>query len=202
MTNLQYAIMEAYRDNLLSPEVTVDMLEATQGELGPNVMTNLRLKKVKRFEDEVVAPAKNSNWWTSEHTAKVNAYLNKIKALYIGKSLNPDSTPRVDAAGRALNGLRVAIMCELPANKFKFVTSSDDYHAYSREAMKIKAEKDYLMSVIKEYPEDTKLYREHLKMSAKDPDVRKDYEWKLKETYHRKEVAKKKLASKYGIHVA
>lgn len=37
MTNLQYAIMEAYRDNLLSSEVAIDMLEAAQARLGPMV---------------------------------------------------------------------------------------------------------------------------------------------------------------------
>lgn len=58
MTNLQYAIMEAYRDNLLSSEVAIDMLEAAQARLGPNGMTDSYLKEVKKFEDEVVAPAK------------------------------------------------------------------------------------------------------------------------------------------------
>lgn len=86
MTNLQYAIMEAYRDNLLSPEITIGMLEAASGALVPYDMTDRYLKKVKYFEDSVVAPAKNRDWWTSEHTAKVNAYLSKIKAFYTGKS--------------------------------------------------------------------------------------------------------------------
>lgn len=49
MTNLQYAIMEAYRDNLLSPDVTMDMLEAAQARLGPNGMTDSYLKEVKKI---------------------------------------------------------------------------------------------------------------------------------------------------------
>ena len=50
MTNLQYAIMEAYRDNLLSPDVTMDMLEAAQARLGPNGMTDSYLKEVKNLK--------------------------------------------------------------------------------------------------------------------------------------------------------
>lgn len=50
MTNLQYAIMEAYRDNLLSPDVTMDMLEAAQSRLGPNGMTDSYLKEVKNLK--------------------------------------------------------------------------------------------------------------------------------------------------------
>lgn len=50
--------MEAYRDNLLSPEITIDMLEAAQGALVPYDMTDRYLKEVKEFEDKVVTPAK------------------------------------------------------------------------------------------------------------------------------------------------
>lgn len=202
MTNLQYAIMEAYRDNLLSPEITIGMLEAASGELGPNHNTDRYLKKVKEFEDEFITPAKNSNWWTSEHTAKVNAYLNKIKTLYIGKGLSSNNNSRENSAGSALNGIRVAIKFELPANKLKFITNRKDLLAYMDEARKIKAKKDFLMSRAKDgYNHDAALYRGVIKKLAKYPEDRKRYEDQLKSLYDQREAARKRLASEYGIHI-
>lgn len=215
MTNLQYAIMEAYRDNLLSPETTIDMLEAAKGALVPYDMTDRYLKKVKYFEDSVVAPAKNSDWWTSEHTAKVNAYLSKIKAFYTGKSaatLHEKSDE--DIGYTALTGLRYAIGCELPANKFKFITKQSDLDDYMEEAMRIKSEKDDLMKAASKdvYNRDVASYRELVKKvnACEYPEVRKKAEDKLKKLYgedglktlyDRREAAKKKLASVYGIHI-
>lgn len=215
MTNLQYAIMEAYRDNLLSPEITIDMLEAAKGALVPYDMTDRYLKKVKYFEDSVVAPAKNSDWWTSEHTAKVNAYLSKIKAFYTGKSaatLHEKSDE--DIGYTALTGLKYAISFELPANKFKFITKQSDLDDYMEEAMRIKSEKDHLMKVASKdvYNRDVASYRELVKKvnACEYPEVRKKAEDKLKKLYgedglktlyDRREAAKKKLASVYGIHI-
>ena len=216
MTNLQYAIMEAYRDNLLSPEITIDMLEAAQGALVPYDMTDRYLKKVKYFEDSVVAPAKNSDWWTSEHTAKVNAYLSKIKAFYTGKSaatLHEKSDE--DIGYTALTGLRYAIGCELPANKFKFITKQSDLDDYIEEAMRIKSEKDDLMRAASKdrYDREVATYRDVVKKlnACEYPEARKTVEAKLKKLYgedglktlsDRREAAKKKLASVYGIHIA
>ena len=215
MTNLQYAIMEAYRDNLLSPEITIDMLEAAQGALVPYDMTDRYLKKVKYFEDSVVAPAKNSNWWTSEHTAKVNAYLSKIKAFYTGKSaatLHEKSDE--DIGYTALTGLRYAIGCELPANKFKFITKQSDLDDYIEEAMRIKSEKDDLIRAASKdrYDREVATYRDVVKKlnACEYPEARKTVEAKLKKLYgedglktlsDRREAAKKKLASVYGIHI-
>ena len=215
MTNLQYAIMEAYRDNLLSPEITIDMLEAAQGALVPYDMTDRYLKKVKYFEDSVVAPAKNSDWWTSEHTAKVNAYLSKIKAFYTGKSaatLHEKSDE--DIGYTALTGLRYAIGCELPANKFKFITKQSDLDDYIQEAMRIKSEKDDLMRAASKdrYDREVATYRDVVKKlnACEYPEARKTVEAKLKKLYgedglktlsDRREAAKKKLASVYGIHI-
>lgn len=215
MTNLQYAIMEAYRDNLLSPEITIDMLEAAQGALVPYDMTDRYLKKVKYFEDSVVAPAKNNDWWTSEHTAKVNAYLSKIKAFYTGKSaatLHEKSDE--DIGYTALTGLRYAIGCELPANKFKFITKQSDLDDYIEEAMRIKSEKDDLMRAASKdrYDREVATYRDVVKKlnACEYPEARKTVEAKLKKLYgedglktlsDRREAAKKKLASVYGIHI-
>ena len=215
MTNLQYAIMEAYRDNLLSPEITIDMLEAAQGALVPYDMTDRYLKKVKYFEDSVVAPAKNSDWWTSEHTAKVNAYLSKIKAFYTGKSaatLHEKSDE--DIGYTALTGLRYAIGCELPANKFKFITKQSDLDDYIEEAMRIKSEKDDLIRAASKdrYDREVATYRDVVKKlnACEYPEARKTVEAKLKKLYgedglktlsDRREAAKKKLASVYGIHI-
>ena len=215
MTNLQYTIMEAYRDNLLSPDVTMDMLEAAKGALVPCDMTDRYLKKVKYFEDSVVAPAKNSDWWTSEHTAKVNAYLSKIKAFYTGKSaatLHEKSDE--DIGYTALTGLKYAISFELPANKFKFITKQSDLDDYMEEAMRIKSEKDALMKAASKdvYNRDVASYRELVKKvnACEYPEVRKKAEDKLKKLYgedglktlyDRREAAKKKLASVYGIHI-
>nr|DAG22916.1 MAG TPA: hypothetical protein [Caudoviricetes sp.] len=200
MTNLQYAIMEAYRDNLLSSEVTIDMLETASGELGPNHDTDYRLKKIKEFEDEVVAPAKNSNWWTSEHTAKVNAYLNKIKNLSIAKSL-ASSRPKGSAIGSVLAGITVAIKYELPANEFKFITNRNDITDYMKEARRIHGEKEVLMSYITDYRRQADYLHKAVKMTAKDPEYRKRHENSLKDLYDRREMAKKKLASVYGVHI-
>lgn len=215
MTNLQYAIMEAYRDNLLSPEITIGMLEAASGALVPYDMTDRYLKKVKYFEDSVVAPAKNSDWWTSEHTAKVNAYLSKIKAFYTGKSaatLHEKSDE--DIGYTALIGLRYAIGCELPANKFKFITKQSDLGDYIEEAERIKSEKDDLMRAASKdrYDREVATYRDVVKKlnACKYPEARKNIEANLKKLYgedglktlsDRREAAKKKLASVYGIHI-
>lgn len=215
MTNLQYAIMEAYRDNLLSPEVTMNMLEATKGALVPYDMTDRYLKKVKYFEDSVVAPAKNSNWWTSAHTAKVNAYLSKIKAFYTGKSaatLHEKSDE--DIGYTALTGLKLAIVFELPADKFKFITKQSDLDDYQEEALKIRNEKDDLMRAASKdrYDREVATYRKVVKQAKEIayPEHRKTVEDRLKKLYgedglktlyDRREAAKKKLASVYGIHI-
>lgn len=178
-------------------------------------MTDRYLKKVKYFEDSVVAPAKNSDWWTSEHTAKVNAYLSKIKAFYTGKSaatLHEKSDE--DIGYTALTGLKYAISFELPANKFKFITKQSDLDDYMEEAMRIKSEKDNLMKAASKdvYNRDVASYRELVKKvnACEYPEVRKKAEDKLKKLYgedglktlyDRREAAKKKLASVYGIHI-
>ena len=206
MTNLQYAIMEAYRDNLLSPDVTMDMLEAAQARLGPNGMTDSYLKEVKKFEDEVVAPAKNSNWWTSEHTSKVNTYLRRIKTIFIGRSAadedyNNDSDG--DAGHAALAGLRIAISYELPANKFKFIINHKDLTAYNQEAYEIKKEKDHLMKLAKgDYDREVELYDRFKKKRGYIPHDLKDYEDELKLLNKDQDKAKKKLASVYGVRIA
>ena len=216
MTNLQYAIMEAYRDNLLSPEITIDMLEAAQGALVPYDMTDRYLKEVKEFEDKVVAPAKNSNWWTSEHTAKVNTYLSKIKALYLRKSTETFKDHSSMPTGEtALNGLRVAIRYELPANKFKFITKADDVIKYELEAGRIRDERDDLIRTASKDGYDREVAKYHkLAKQVNDcgyPEARKTGEDMLKSKYgedglktlhDRREAAKKKLASVYGIHIA
>ena len=170
-------------------------------------MTNSYLKKVKDFEDEVVAPAKNSNWWTSEHTSKVNAYLSRIKTLLIGKSAARESETwdnysDENAGLIALAGLKTAIHFELPANKFKFIINRDDLRPYMQEALEIKEEKDYLMSAAKDgYNHDAKLYRDVIKKAKNNPEARKGYEDELKSLYDKRERARKKLASVYGVHV-
>lgn len=215
MTNLQYAIMEAYRDNLLSPDVTMDMLEAAKGALVPYDMTDRYLKKVKYFEDSVVAPAKNRDWWTSEHTAKVNTYLSKIKAFYTGKSaatLHEKSDE--DIGYTALTGLKLAIVFELPADKFKFITKQSDLDDYQEEALKIRDEKDDLMRAASKdrYDREVATYRKVVKQAKEIayPEHRKTVEDGLKKLYgedglkalyDRREAAKKKLASVYGIHI-
>ena len=215
MTNLQYAIMEAYRDNLLSPDVTMDMLEAAQGALVPYDMTDRYLKKVKEFEDKVIAPAKNSNWWTSEHTAKVNTYLSKIKVLYLRKSKETFKDHSSMATGDiALMGLKTAIRYELPANEFKFITKTDDLNGYILKAVDIRRERDELIKTASKdnYNREVAKYREFVKKANElaYPEHRKTVEDALKKQYgedglktlsDRREAAKKKLANVYGIHI-
>lgn len=184
------------------------MIEAAQARLGPNGMTNSYLKEVKKFEDEVVAPAKNSNWWTSEHTSKVNTYLRRINTIFIGRSAADegsswDKDSDGDAGHAALAGLKVAIYYELPANKFKFIINHNDLRAYHQEAYEIKKEKDRLMKLAKgDYDRDVALYDRFSKKRGYLPDDRKDYEDELKLLNKEQNEAKKKLASVYGVRIA
>ena len=115
----------------------------------------------------------------------------------------------------ALNGLRVAIRYELPANKFKFITKADDVIKYELEALRIKNERDELIKTANKDGYDREVAKYHkLAKQVNDcgyPEARKKGEDMLKSKYgedglktlhDRREAAKKKLASVYGIHIA
>lgn len=153
-----------------------------------------------------MAPAKNSNWWTSEHTSKVNTYLRRIKTIFIGRSAaveDYDNDLDGDAGHAALAGLRIAISYELPANKFKFIINHKDLTAYNQEAYEIKKEKDHLMKLAKgDYDREVELYDRFKKKRGYIPHDLKDYEDELKLLNKEGDEAKKKLASVYGVRIA
>lgn len=119
-----------------------------------------------------------------------------------------------DIGYTALTGLEYAIGFELPANKFKFITKQSDLDDYIEETMRIKSEKDDLMRAASKdrYDREVATYRDVVKKlnACKYPEARKTVEAKLKSLYgedglktlsDRREAAKKKLASVYGIHI-